>query len=139
MSDETTHPPDHTGDLGHGNGEDGRLYGVLAEYDTPGELVEAARKVRDAGYTEFDCYSPFPVHGIDEAMGIKRTILPVLIFGGGGTGTIGGAPLQWGGHAHKRAGENSRKPPGVVPAHAPIAVRSENFFAGVTRLFRGGG
>ena len=34
-------------------------------------------KVRDAGYTEFDCYSPFPVHGIDAAMGIKRTILPL--------------------------------------------------------------
>ena len=70
---------------------DGGLYGVLAEFDTPGELVEAARKVRDAGYTDFDCFSPFPVHGIDEAMGIKRTILPVLIFGGGFAGieTIG--------------------------------------------------
>ena len=42
---------------------DGDLYGVLAEFDTPGELVEAARKVRDAGYTDFDCFSPFPVHG----------------------------------------------------------------------------
>ena len=63
---------------------DGALYGVLAEFDTPGELIEAARKVRDAGYTEFDCFSPFPVHGIDEAIGIKRTILPLLVFGATG-------------------------------------------------------
>ena len=51
-------PPAAPGE-GDGHG-DGALYGVLAEYDTPGELVEAARKVRDAGYTEFDCYSPVP-------------------------------------------------------------------------------
>jgi len=67
---------------------DGEIYGVLAEYDTPGELIDAARKVKDAGYTDFDCYSPFPVHGIDEAMGIKRTILPLIVFGGGCTGLL---------------------------------------------------
>ena len=99
MSDERT--PDAT--LGDGGGDhggtavrrEGPLYGVLAEFDTPGELVEAARKVRAAGYTRFDCYSPCPVHGIDDAMAIKRTILPVLIFAGGCTGTIGGVLLQW--------------------------------------------
>ena len=70
---------DETTSNGNGNGN-GPLYGILAEYDTPGELLEAARKVKDAGYTEFDCYSPFPVHGIDPAMGIKRTILPLVIW-----------------------------------------------------------
>ena len=66
------------GDLDGAVRREGRLYGVLAEYDTPGALIEGARKVREAGYTEFDCYSPFPVHGIDDAMGIRRTILPVI-------------------------------------------------------------
>ena len=61
-----------TGEASGKHGAAGELYGYLAEYDTPGELVEAARKVKDAGYTEFDAYSPFPVHGIDPAMGIKR-------------------------------------------------------------------
>ena len=65
-----------------------KLYGTVAEYDTPGALVEAARRVKDAGYTDFDCYSPFPVHGIDPAMGIKRTWLPMIIFGGGFTGAV---------------------------------------------------
>src|SRR5215467_10993247 len=85
----------HTEDAPAPSLGDGELYGVLAEFDTPGALVEAARKVRDAGYKDFDCFSPFPVHGIDDAMGIKRTILPLLVFGGGFTGTIGGLFLQW--------------------------------------------
>jgi len=64
-----------------------KLYGLLAEYESPGALIEAARKVRDAGYTKFDCHSPFPVHGIDPAMGIKPTILPVITWCAGLTGT----------------------------------------------------
>src|SRR6201996_9261307 len=97
--------------------EHGALYGVLAEYDTPGEMLEAAKKVRDAGYTEFDCYSPFPVHGIDEAMGIKRTILPLLIFGGGFTGLIGGLALQWYCNAYKWGWNISGKPTWSLPAN----------------------
>ena len=44
-----------------------KAYGLLAEYKNTTELVNAATKVRDAGYTKWDCYSPFPVHGIDPA------------------------------------------------------------------------
>src|SRR5436190_54695 len=105
---------------GNGNGE-GELYGYLAEYDTPGELLEAARKVKDAGYTEFDCYTPFPVHGFDSAMGIKRTILPLLIFGGGFTGAIGGLLLQWYCNAHAWTWNISGKPTWSIPANIPIA------------------
>jgi len=101
--------------------ESGELYGLLAEYDTPGELVEAARKVRDAGYTDFDCYSPFPVHGIDPAMGIKRTILPVLIFAGGVAGALGGLLLQWYCNAHAWTWNISGKPTWSIPANIPVA------------------
>lgn len=100
---------------------EGELYGYMAEYDTPGELVEAARKVRDAGYTDFDCYSPFPVHGIDPAMGIKRTILPLIIFGGGFTGALGGLLLQWYCNAHAWTWNISGKPTWSIPANIPIA------------------
>jgi len=60
-----------------------RTYGLLAEYNTPGELLHAAEQVRDAGFKAWDCCTPFPVHGLDRAMGIRPTILPwiVLIFG----------------------------------------------------------
>lgn len=100
---------------------DGELYGILAEYDTPGELIAAARKVRDAGYTDFDCYSPFAVHGIDEAMGIKRTILPVLVFGGGVVGLIAGVLLQWWMNAYDWPLNISGKPSWSIPANVPIA------------------
>jgi hypothetical protein len=113
--DETNVP---TNGNDHGDGE---LYGVLAEFDTPGELVEASRKVNDAGYTDFDCYSPFPVHGIDTAMGVKRTILPLLVFGGGFTGAIGGLALQWYCNAHAWTWNISGKPTWSIPANIPIA------------------
>jgi hypothetical protein len=70
------------------------LYGLLAEFDTPTELVDAANSVREAGYTRTDAFSPFPMHEIDEALGIKRSILPVLVFFGGLTGTLLGVSLQ---------------------------------------------
>ena len=111
---------------------DGELYGVLAEFDTPGELVEAARRVRDAGYTEFDCYSPFPVHGIDPAMGIKRTILPAIIFGGGMTGALGGLLLQWYTNAHAWTWNISGKPLWSIPANIPVAYELAILVSAIT-------
>jgi hypothetical protein len=70
------------------------IYGLLAEFDTPTQLVDAANKVREAGYTKTDAFSPFPLHEIDEALGIKRSILPLLVFGGGITGLLIGFGLQ---------------------------------------------
>ncbi len=70
------------------------LYGVMAEFDTPNELVNAARQVRDAGYTKTDGHSPFPIHEMDDALGVKRSILPYLVFAGGITGTCVGIAMQ---------------------------------------------
>ena len=72
-----------------------KIYGLLAEFDTPTELVEAAAKVRDAGYTKTDAFSPYPIHEMDEALGIKRSILPWIVFGGGVSGLIAGMGLQY--------------------------------------------
>lgn len=73
----------------------GKIYGLMAEFDNPGALMSAAERVRDAGYRWWDCHTPFAVHGLDKAMGIKPTILPLLVFGGGVTGMILGMLLQW--------------------------------------------
>jgi hypothetical protein len=70
------------------------IYGLLAEFDTPTQLVDAANKIREAGYTKTDAFSPFPLHEIDEALGIKRSILPLLVFGGAITGLLTGFILQ---------------------------------------------
>ncbi|MGI8467724.1 MAG: DUF3341 domain-containing protein [Pyrinomonadaceae bacterium] len=71
------------------------IYGIMAEFDTPTELVDAARKVRQAGYTKTDAFSPFPLHEIDEALGVRRSILPFLIFGGGITGLLSALALVY--------------------------------------------
>ena len=73
----------------------GSCYGVLAAYKDPGTLLRACEKVRDAGYTRWDAHTPFPVHGLDSAMGLKPTILPwfVAILGLGGA--AGAMLMQW--------------------------------------------
>ncbi len=72
---------------------DRNVYGLLAEFDTPTQMVDAARKVRDAGYVKTDAFSPFPIHEIDEALGVKRSILPFLVLGGGLIGLLTGLGL----------------------------------------------
>lgn len=114
---------------------DGELYGVLAEFDTPGELIAAARKVRSHGYSQFDCYSPFPVHGIDDAMGIKRTILPVLVFGGGVAGVLLGTLLQWWTNAYNWPWNISGKPAWSIPANVAISYESGILLAVFTTFF----
>jgi hypothetical protein len=66
----------------------------MAEFDTAAELVDAARAVRDAGFKKTDAFSPFPIHEMDEALGIKRSVLPLLVFFGGITGLMLGIGLQ---------------------------------------------
>src|SRR5688572_23143581 len=73
----------------------GPLHGLLAEYDSPTAIIKAARKVRDGGYTKWDTYTPYPVHGIDNAMGIKMTGLPWIVFGAAMAGLTTAILLTW--------------------------------------------
>lgn len=76
--------------------EDGvRVHGMVAEFTTPPDVYHAAEKIRDAGYKRWDVHTPFPIHGMEEAMGIKRTILPVLSFGAAITGVLCALGLQY--------------------------------------------
>ncbi len=56
-----------------------KIHGLLAEFDSAGSLFKAAEKVRDAGFKRWDAYSPFPIHGMDRAMGMKRSKLGYVI------------------------------------------------------------
>lgn len=62
------------------------MHGYIAEFTSAKELYHAAEHVRDEGYQRWDCHSPFPVHGLDTAMGIQRSKLPWFVFFGGVTG-----------------------------------------------------
>ena len=67
--------------------EERKVYGLGAEFDSAGSLMSAAEKIRDEGFTKWDVHTPFPVHGMDQAMGLNQSWLsaPVLIGGSAGT------------------------------------------------------
>jgi hypothetical protein len=111
------------------------LYGILAEFDTPTELVDAANKVREAGYTKTDAFSPFPLHEIDEALGIKRSILPWLVFGGGLTGLITGFALQIYVHYIDYPIIVGGRPHISIPAFVPPSYELTILFAGFAAVF----
>ncbi len=71
------------------------VYGLLAEFADPSALLDAAAKVREAGYRHFDVHSPFPIHGMDKAMGLGNSLVGFFTLGGGITGFALAYWLQW--------------------------------------------
>ncbi len=71
-------------------------YGLLAQFETPADTLRAAAMVREAGYTKWDVYSPFPIHGMDEAMGLRRSPVGWFTFLAGAAGfTLGMLMIWW--------------------------------------------
>jgi hypothetical protein len=70
-------------------------YGLIATFDSAPAIYHAAEQVRDAGYQNWDCILPMPVHGMDQAMGVKRSIVPRISLAGGITGFCTGMTLIW--------------------------------------------
>ncbi len=68
---------------------------VLAQFAGPKELIMAAKKTRGAGYKKFDCHSPFPIHGMDQAMGEKQSMLGWIVGSMAFIGLTIGVLLQW--------------------------------------------
>ena len=92
-----------------------KLHGIIAEFQTVNDVVHAAKKTRDEGFKHWDVHSPFPIHGIDAAIGIRRTILPWIVLACGVTGTIVGLGLAIGTMA-----TDSINLPALPGAAAPI-------------------
>jgi hypothetical protein len=67
-----------------------KLYAVGAEFANPKELYAAAEKVREKGYKGWDCYTPYYIHGLDKAMGLRKSFVGLFTFAGGLTGLTGG-------------------------------------------------
>ncbi|MGE9289654.1 MAG: quinol:electron acceptor oxidoreductase subunit ActD, partial [Puniceicoccales bacterium] len=70
--------------------KDQNVFGIAATFRTAPDVYHACEKVRDAGYKRWDSYTPFPIHGIDKAMGLKRSKVPIFTFFGGMTGFLTG-------------------------------------------------
>lgn len=73
----------------------GKAYGLVAEFETAADILHAAQKVRDAAFTRWDVFTPFPVHGMDGAMGIRNSKVGWFSFIGGATGYTSGMLMVW--------------------------------------------
>jgi ActD protein len=71
------------------------LYGVMAEFDSPSDLVAAAKRTYEAGYRRINGYSPYPIEELSEAIGFTRTSLPLIVLIGGIIGGLGGFFMQY--------------------------------------------
>jgi hypothetical protein len=70
-----------------------KIHGVVAVFETSGDIFHAAEKVRDAGFKNWDVITPFPIHGMDAAMGLGRSLVPIFAFIGGTIGFFGGMAM----------------------------------------------
>lgn len=73
--------------------KDGKV--VLAQFGSAAALLEAAKEMRDSGYTRFDCHSPFPIHGMNSAMGLKRSSLSIIVGASALIGLAGAYYMQF--------------------------------------------
>ena len=104
-------------------------YGLLAEFATPADLYRACERVRDAGFTRWDAHTPFPVHGLEGAMGLRRSPLPWIVLVMGLTGAVLGFGLQWWVHGSAYPLVISGKPYVAWPAYIPITFEVAVLFA----------
>jgi mono/diheme cytochrome c family protein len=106
----------------------------MAEFENEHDLLHAAEKVRDAGYTKTDAFTPFPVHGIDHALGIKPTILPFIVLCAGLTGLFTALLMQWWMNGVDYKYIISGKPFGITPASIPVSFELTILFSAFTSV-----
>lgn len=118
----------------NGNGQVARLYGVSAEFATPEQLYDAAKKAKDAGYNDLKAYSPFEVHGMAELLGHDSKALGWLVYGGLLAGVVGAFVLQyWTAVIHYPINVGGR-PLFTWPAFTPIMFEGAILFAALAAV-----
>lgn len=107
------------------------LTGVIGFFDEPGVLLQATRKVRESNYEYWDTYTPYPVHGLEAAQGLKRSALPFVTLGAALTGAILGFLLQYWTSAVDWPIIVGGKPMNSWPAFVPVMFECTILFAGL--------
>ena len=115
--------------------EQGTVQGVIAEFNGTGALLEAAKRVRDAGYQAFDCHSPFPIHGMDDAMGLGRSGLGWVIGLIGFSGVGIAIWMQWWTSTVDYRFVISGKPFFSFQAYVPITFGLGVLFGAIAAVF----
>jgi hypothetical protein len=108
---------------------------MLVEFADPTHLEHACEKVRDAGFQRWDAHTPFPVHGMDAAMGIKGTRLPLFVLVGGITGMVVALLMIWWMNAVDYPYNISGKPLFGWPAAMPVTFELTVLFSAFATFF----
>ena len=111
------------------------LYGTVAEFDTVEALMAASEAARDHGFKVMDAYTPFPVHGMSEAIGFKDNKVPYIVALGGITGTITGMSLQWYTSVVDYPMNVGGKPLFSLPAFVPVMFELTILFSALSAFF----
>lgn len=120
-------------EMHHADEDEGpSLYGVVAEFESPDVLLKAARKAHEAGYRSMEAYSPFPIHGLSEAVGFKKTAIPALMLAGGLSGALGGFLMECIGMAYHYPLLVGGRPFVSWPSFVPVAYECGILLAGLT-------
>lgn len=101
----------------------------MAEFHGADDLVEASRKVRDEGYTVFDAYTPFPIHDLPEAVGFRKSVLPLIVLIGAITGAVVGFGLQYWTSVFSYPLNIGGRPLNSWPSFVPITFEMAILFA----------
>ena len=112
-----------------------RIYGLMAEFTSPEEVLAAAHTTHDAGYRRIDAFSPIPVEGLAEAVGFDWTILPTLVFFGGLGGGLTGFGMCWYANVISFPLNIGGKPFNSWPMWIPITFELTILGAALTAVF----
>jgi len=112
-----------------------RIAGYMVEFEEVDPLIEACEKVRDAGFKKWDAHTPFPVHGLNDAMGLKETRLPIITLIGGLTGLGLGLLMQWWMNGVDYQYSISGKPFFAVQPSIPVMFETTILFAAFATFF----
>ena len=111
------------------------IYGVVAEFADPQALLDAANKARERGYTEMDAFSPFPIHGMSEAVGFHKSRLSAIVLTMGIIGGLGGFFMCWYANVISYPLNIGGKPYNSWPAFIPIAFECAILLAALGAVF----
>ena len=111
------------------------IYGLMAEFDTPSDLVTAARQTHEEGYQKVDAYTPFPVEGLAEEIGFTKNGVPLVVLVGGILGGLSGYALQYWVSAISYPVNVGGRPYHSWPAFIVVTFEMTILFAGLAAVF----